>query len=144
MFSKTCEYAFRAVAAVAQASANGVRLTLPVIAEMTGTPQAFMGKIMQDLVKARIVRSYRGPSGGFDLPMAKAAKVNLRMVMDALGGGMDNTLCVMGIGECNSGKPCPMHNDFVEVRKDISRILANTYVDRLAKELNTGATDLKK
>ena len=143
MFSKTCEYAFRATIVVAIASKNGERLTLTEIAERTGAPKAFTAKVLQDLARTGIITSQRGPNGGFDLPPIKARKVNLRMVMEAVGEDAFRTECAMGLGACNSARPCPMHDQFAKVRDELNLILETTYVHGLANGLNNRTIRLK-
>lgn len=143
MFSKTCEYAFRATVVVAMASKNGERLTLSDIAERTGAPKAFTAKVLQDLARAGIVTSQRGPSGGFDLPPLQARKVNLRMIMEAVGEEAFRYDCAMGLGRCNSDDPCPMHDQFSKVRDEMNRMLEVTDVNSLVQGLNNGTTRLK-
>lgn len=143
MFSKTCEYAFRATVVVAIASKNGERLTLTDIAERTGAPKAFTAKVLQDLARAGIVTSHRGPNGGFDLPPLKARKVNLRMVMEAIGEADFRHQCAMGLGVCKSDDPCPMHEKFSKVRDDLNQMLEITDVHSLAQGLKNGTTRLK-
>lgn len=143
MFSKTCEYAFRATVVVAIASKNGERLTLTDIAERTGAPKAFTAKVLQDLARAGIVISQRGPNGGFDLPPLHARKVNLRMIMEAVGEDAFQNDCAMGLGRCNSEDPCPMHDQFSKVRDEMNRMLEITDVNNLVQGLNNGTTRLK-
>ena len=143
MFSKTCEYAFRATVVVAIASKNGERLTLADIAERTGAPRAFTAKVMQDLARAGIMTSQRGPNGGFDLPPLKARKVNLRMVMEAVGDDAFRHDCAMGLGLCKSDDPCPMHEQFSKVRDELNQILETTDVHSLAQGLNNGTKRLR-
>jgi Rrf2 family iron-sulfur cluster assembly transcriptional regulator len=143
MFSKTCEYAFRATVVVAIASRNGERLTLTEIAELTGTPKAFTAKVMQDLARAGIVTSQRGPNGGFDLPPLMARKVNLRMVIKAVGDDAFSKNCAMGLGLCKSDDPCPMHDQFSKVRDELNEILETTDVHSLAQDLNNGTKRLR-
>ncbi len=143
MFSKTCEYAFRAAVVVALASKNGERLTLTDIAKRTGAPKAFTAKVLQALARGGIVNSQRGPNGGFDLPPLHAKKVNLRMIMDAIGEEAFHTGCVMGLKECNSIDPCPLHVQITRVKEEMHRVLENTDVLSLAEELNNGTTRLK-
>ena len=143
MFSKTCEYAFRATVVVAIASRNGERLTLTEIAELTGAPKAFTAKVMQDLARAGIVTSQRGPNGGFDLPPLMARKVNLRMVIQAVGDDAFSKNCAMGLGLCKSDDPCPMHDQFSKVRDELNEILETTDVHSLAQGLNNGTKRLR-
>ena len=77
MFSKACEYAFRAATVIASASAAGERLSLKEIAEKTDAPPAFTAKVLQELAKADIILSFKGPRGGFDLAPLQARKVKL-------------------------------------------------------------------
>lgn len=144
MFSKTCEYAFRATVVVATASKNGERLTLADIAERTAAPTAFTAKVLQDLVRAGVLTSRRGPNGGFDLPPLAARKVNLRMIMAAVGDGDLDTTCVMGLRECRASEPCPLHYEFVKVKNELARVLDSTYVHGLVDALNNGTTHLKR
>ncbi|MBZ0207111.1 MAG: Rrf2 family transcriptional regulator [Flavobacteriales bacterium] len=144
MFSKTCEYAFRATVVVATASAKGGRLTLGDIAEQTAAPTAFTAKVLQDLVRAGILTSRRGPNGGFDLPPKVARTVNLRMIMEAIGDVDMDTACVMGLKECRASEPCPLHHEFIQMKNELARVLDNTYVHGLVDALNNGTTHLKR
>lgn len=65
MISQTVEYALRAMANLA--SLAGAAATNQAIARATHVPQAYLSKVMRDLVRAELVRSFRGPNGGFIL-----------------------------------------------------------------------------
>lgn len=144
LFSKTCEYAFRATMVVAAASRNGERPTLSDIAEQTASPMAFTAKVLQDLVRAGILSSRRGPGGGFDLPPIEARKVSLRMIMDAVGDDAIDGICVMGLQECRASHPCPLHHKFVQMKQEMTHILDATYVHDLVDAYNNGRTHLKR
>lgn len=139
VFSKTCEYAFRATVELARASWAGERLTMPVVAQRIGAPKAFTAKVLQDLARAGIILSQRGPNGGFDLPPAHARRINLRMVMDAVGGGPEDNACVMGLGDCRASDPCPMHHSFERIKQELGRVLDTTYVHGFVQALEQGA-----
>jgi Rrf2 family protein len=143
VFSKTCEYAFRATVVVALASKNGERLTLTDIAKRTGAPKAFTAKVLQALARGGIVNSQRGPNGGFDLPPLLAKKVNLRMIMDAIGEEAFHAGCAMGLKVCNAAQPCPLHGQITKVKDEMHRILETTDVHSLAEGLNNGTTHLR-
>jgi Rrf2 family protein len=65
MVSQTVEYALRAMSHLA--SLRGVAATCQTISAATRVPQGYLSKIMRDLVCADLVRSFRGPRGGFTL-----------------------------------------------------------------------------
>lgn len=134
-FSKTCEYAFRAVVEVAMASRQGARLTLPSIAERIEAPQAFTAKVLQNLAREGVVLSQRGPNGGFEMPPELARNVNLRKVMKAVGEDVDRSACVMGLRQCGVDEPCPLHEQFVGMKDEMVRILKTTYVAKLVDDM---------
>ena len=65
MFSKSCEYAIKAMIFVAQKSKAGTRVALREIATGTDAPEHFIAKIMQELSRKKLLHSIKGPNGGF-------------------------------------------------------------------------------
>jgi len=64
MFSKTCEYAIRAMIFIAQKSKLG-RVGIKEIAEAIDAPEHFIAKILQELCRKGLLQSLKGPTGGF-------------------------------------------------------------------------------
>src|SRR5512145_1035583 len=63
------------------------------ISEEYKIPRSFLAKILQKLVKAKVVRSYRGVKGGFSL--ARPPKeISVLDVLVAIEGKMSLNLCV--------------------------------------------------
>jgi len=144
MFSKTCEYAFRATTLIATASAAGERLSLEAIAERTDSPKAFTAKVLQQLARAGILASHKGPNGGFDLPPFMAKKVKLSHIVKAIDDDTVYRGCGMGLKACNAMKPCPLHDHFETIRNDLRTMLESTTVQSLTVGLENGATYLKR
>ncbi|MBP6311681.1 MAG: Rrf2 family transcriptional regulator [Flavobacteriales bacterium] len=144
MFSKTCQYAFRATAVIATASSKGERLSLDAIAERTDSPKAFTAKVLQQLARAGIVSSYKGPSGGFDLPPYLAKKVKLSHIVKAIDDDTVYRGCGMGLKGCNALKPCPMHSHFKKIREDLRTMLEETTIHTLTEGSMNGVTYLKR
>lgn len=144
MFSKACQYAIRATILIAMEGRNGRRMSLVEIAERTGSPQAFTAKVLQQLARAGILESTKGPNGGFDLPPAKAKKVKLSMVVKAIDDDSVYKGCGMGLPQCNAKKPCPLHDHFQQVRDDLRTMLESTDMHMLALGLEDGTTFLKR
>lgn len=143
MFSKTYQYALRASVVVARASREGQWLTLSEIADHTGAPKAFTAKVLQDLVHAGLVTSQRGPNGGFHLSPPEAEKVTLRMIMDATGEVAFHKQCTMGLSSCSGLDPCPLHEQFAQVKAEMSQILDDTSIHSLVDGLSNGTTYVK-
>ncbi len=68
MFSQTVEYALRAM--ICLASLDSPAVSSSAIAGRTAVPPGYLSKILRDLVVAKLVRSFRGPRGGFTLARA--------------------------------------------------------------------------
>lgn len=63
MLSLTIEYALSAMRSIA--SLEGAAKTNESIATIENIPSGYLSKIMRDLVRAELVKSFRGPNGGF-------------------------------------------------------------------------------
>lgn len=69
------------------------------LAERLGASEHHMAKVMQRLGKARLVRSVRGPRGGFRLARP-AEKITLLEVYEAIDGPMTVTGCLFDRPRC--------------------------------------------
>ena len=143
MFSKTCEYGIKATLFIAQRSQEGIRVSLKEIAQAIDSPEAFTAKILQSLVKANVIDSYKGPKGGFSIEKAHLERISLKEVVVALDGSHLFNVCVLGLDKCNAKQPCPVHNQFVGIREQLNATLANTSLSQVAEELKTGESVLK-
>lgn len=139
MFSKACEYAIKIMIYIATNEKNGRRAGLKEVAEATGSPEAFTAKILQQLVKARLLKSFRGPSGGFVLNEREG--INVHDVVIAIDGERLLEDCVLGFPECSSENPCPMHSKFAAIRSMLIDTLLSTLIRD--EELLSGTTKFK-
>lgn len=144
MFSKACEYGIRAAIFIAQKSLSGERTSLKSIAAEVASPEAFTAKILQQLVKAKIINSVKGPNGGFEIDKEEIDTIKLSEVVNAIDGNTIYNGCGLGLKECNAQKPCPVHHKFTAIRTDLRVMLHNTYLYELATGLETGLTYLKR
>ena len=53
------------------------------------------------------------------------------------------TGCGLGLRECSSEHPCPVHDQFMSVRNGLKKMCENTLVMELASNLEEGETFLK-
>lgn len=143
MFTKACEYAIRAVLYVSIKGVNGSRLSIPKIAKEIDAPLAFTGKILQTLVREKIISSVKGPNGGFYFD-AKANSVTLSDIVSAIDGS-DDVLhtCTLGLKECSDKFPCPIHEEIKSYKARLRKVMRETTVQSLALDLSKGNTFLK-
>lgn len=144
MFSKTCEYGIRATIFIASQSLEDNRLSLKEIANEIESPVAFTAKILQQLVRNGILDSVMGPTGGFQIDKNRIDEIKLSQIVDILDGDSIYRGCGLGLRECNALEPCPVHDKFVHIRKELKQMLENTSIYELAAGLEIGLTFLKR
>jgi Rrf2 family iron-sulfur cluster assembly transcriptional regulator len=141
MFSKACEYGIRAVLFIAEQSQQDKRPNVNEIAKAVDSPEPFTAKICQQLARSGIILSKKGPSGGFYLE--KDSKLTLADIVASIDGDAIFRGCTLGLPECSSEHPCPVHDQFQDVRNGLKRMCENTTVLQLAGKLRKGETFLK-
>lgn len=144
MFSKSCEYAIRAMIYIADQSLKGQRVTLTDIASEIDSPVAFTAKILQQLSKSSVLSSLKGPSGGFFLSEDQLNNINLGKVVKAIDGEKLFVTCGLGLKHCSEKQPCPVHHKFKAIRNDLCQMLDSTSLREMALGLKPGITFLKQ
>ena len=143
MFSKTCEYAIRAMIFIAQKSKAGRRVGIKEIAKAIDAPEYFIAKILQDLSRKGFVQSLKGPTGGFYLDK-EPLQCSLADIVKAIDGDKLFTGCGLGLKNCSEARPCPIHNVFKAVREDIYNMLEDARIGEFSKHLEKSVTFLKR
>lgn len=130
LWSSACDYAIRAAAHLA--AQPDALVQLRHITRQEAIPAPFVGKILQSLVRAGILRSVKGPRGGYGLARPPR-EISLLMVKSAVDGTRDLDMCAVGLGPCSDDIPCPLHDTFKPIRQAIRRYLeATTLADMTA------------
>jgi len=124
VLSGTAEYALRAVVYIARRGTE-VPVQADELAEAVDVPRNYLGKVLHQLVRARILRSSRGKNGGFRL--ARAPKdltlLEIASLFDRLEG---RRRCLLGRPECSDVNPCPVHHRWRETSELISQFFRET------------------
>jgi len=128
IYSKTCQYAIRALNYLATLETKKPA-TVGEVHAKTGVPQAYVAKIFQCLTRAKIVASKSGPNGGYALRV-DPAKLTLLRVVDALDDVSESPLsnCVMGQAECSDRNPCCLHTVWVKAAAEMKKKLAKVTI----------------
>lgn len=133
IYSKTCEYALRALAYLA-AKKEGCRIMAGEVSRSTGVPAPYIAKIFQCLVRNGILDSRRGSSGGFAFrrPPESISLFEIVDMVDDISFLVDK--CVMGLSKCSSKNACPLHSIWSRAKEDIQIILKRTSLIELGKD----------
>ena len=126
IFSKACEYGIKAAIYIAEQSINGTRASLKSISKEINSPEAFTAKILQTLVRNGIINSVKGSTGGFEADVKKIKNIKLIEIVIAIDGDLHETKCVLGLNQCSELHPCPVHNKYKHIKKDILLMLKKT------------------
>ncbi|RKZ14795.1 transcriptional regulator [bacterium] len=104
MISKSTEYALRAVLCLARSDG---RVNVGQVAELTHVPSRYLAKVLQGLVRAGLVNSTRGRTGGFVLARDPAT-VTILEVVNAVDPLERICECPLGLEE-HKDKLCALH-----------------------------------
>lgn len=77
------------------------------ISERQHISKPYLEQLFNKLRRAGIVKSLRGPGGGYVLAR-KANEINIAEIVHAVEDSMDASVC-RGQGNCLKGKPCLAH-----------------------------------
>ncbi len=109
------------------------RFSNQAIAEKLNASTHHLAKVMQMLVKSGLVRSQRGPQGGF-LLNASAAEIQLLQIYEAVDGPISHAECLLHHPKCN-GCICMLGNLVSMLQEQIHDCLTNTTLAELSRNL---------
>lgn len=143
MFSKTCEYAIRAMIFIAKRSEAGEKAGIKEISKEIDSPESFIAKILQDLSRKGLVLSTKGPNGGFFLD-EKLLNGSLADIVKTVDGEKIFSGCGLGLKQCNEAKPCPIHYQFKVIRENMRDMLEEAKLGSFTEHLENKLTFLKR
>ncbi len=145
LYSKTCQYALRAMERIAAAEVEAPQAWVPqaALAEELGISGPMLAQIVHRLRKAGLLSARRGPAGGVGLARP-ASKVAVLEVVRAIDGTGLEGRCVLGFESCTDQAPCPAHPIWSHVRPLLERELEHRSLLDLVKTVESKARLRKK
>lgn len=130
--SGTAAYAIRAVVHLAQ---HGVDAPLRVeeIAGAIDVPRNYLSKTLHALARAGVLRSGRGPRGGFQLAVAPES-LSLAQVT-APFADLSSRSCLLGRESCSWKNPCSAHPRWEAVSLSLQDFFRSTSIADLLGEI---------
>ncbi|MCS7023524.1 MAG: Rrf2 family transcriptional regulator [Bryobacteraceae bacterium] len=123
LFTKSAEYALRAMAHLASYP-QGTLLMAKQIAKEAKLPSQFLAKLLQHLAQKGLLRSVKGPRGGFGL-VPRAAQIRLADVLQSFDPGACERACPLGEPRCEA-PGCQMHDGWEALHSLIIKYLEQT------------------
>ncbi|MDP8201854.1 MAG: Rrf2 family transcriptional regulator [Candidatus Tenebribacter burtonii] len=93
------------------------RINVKVLAEKLNASQTHMAKVFQKLGKANLVRSLRGPAGGFELNK-QAGDITFLEIYEIIDGEIILGDCPLGKNHCVF-KSCIFDNELTRISTEI-------------------------
>nr|MBI1230934.1 transcriptional regulator [Cytophagales bacterium] len=143
MFSKACQYGIKSVIYIWKQSQVGKKVGAKEIAAHVDAPEPFTAKILQELVRKKMIGSQKGPTGGF-FAGDEHASFTLKDLVEVIDGEELFTGCSLGLKKCSEINPCPLHHQVMRLRRDMVEMLTEKSLKELAEEVESGATVLSR
>jgi Rrf2 family protein len=131
LFSRPTSYAIRALTYLAMqppGKLTGVR----EISDHVRIPSPYLSKVLLRLRRGRMLRSYKGIGGGYELAQPPH-KISLFNVIDCIEGNPFGS-CILEDRECSLGAECAMHESWGPVRNQLLAFLEAMTLDHLVEQ----------
>lgn len=111
----------------------GTKITGAELANALNIPNRFLLKIMRNLTKAEIMKSYRGVDGGFTLGR-NSNRITLLDVVEAIEGPAFLQKCLYDPNSCTRGCEgvCAVREAFIDLNKEMVKSLKSVNFEDLA------------
>lgn len=100
------------------------------IARRRAAPPAFLAKIVRDLVRAGLLKSFRGRKGGVSLARP-ASRISVLQVIEAVDGPLALNRCVPKGGGCPLSRSCPARPLWARLQEIVVRELQAATIEAL-------------
>ena len=122
--SPTCQHALRALIYLAEKNAPGPVLVRE-IADAAGGPRQSLAKILHGLRNQGLVRSTKGPGGGYQLARPGDAMTVVE-VIEAIDGRIElDQACILGLDRCTDTASCALHDVWKMFRDNYNQTITH-------------------
>jgi Rrf2 family protein len=128
--SRKIDYGLRAVIYLASISPEAV-VPFREIARQMMVPEDFLAKILKTLVDRGLVRSTRGPHGGYALGKPSSA-ISFLEVIEAVEGPIAINVCLDGEDPCQKAEFCTMVDVWRDGQEKMLEVYRQTPISKLA------------
>jgi len=122
--SRKVDYALRAMIYLATQE-PGKSCSTAEISGRQGVPRKFLEKIIQDLARGGLVKSRRGPGGGYSLTRL-SHEISFQHVIEAVDGPIALNVCMDRRLSCDHLPRCTMVGVWSEVQRRVVEVFAHT------------------
>lgn len=143
MLSTSCKYALRAAVYLSANTDDLKKAGIKEIAEEIQANEHTTAKILQLLVREKIIASIKGPNGGFFISR-HAKKIRMIDIVKVVDGTGFFSECGLGLLKCSEKRPCPIHETFKVSRVRLLKEFSTITIQDLANDIEKGEAFLKR
>lgn len=141
MLSQTCKIAIKAVIYLSGRCDCGGKAGAKEISDKIDASEHTVGKALQLLAKMDIIKSMKGPTGGFYLSEEQQEQP-IYNIVEAIEGKEIFKQCALGLTRCSETRPCPLHHEYKPVREKIEKIFRENKIKDLCDSIDDGTAFL--
>jgi Rrf2 family protein len=124
LISRTSAYAMEAALVIARQPA-GEPSRAADLASRLDLPANYLSKILNSLVHAGVLRSDRGPTGGFRLAL-DPSEITVEDIIGRFEDVGASRRCFLGRGQCSDTNSCPMHDQWKQISQPMFEFFHET------------------
>ena len=124
MLNQSADYALRATLFMAHNGADRA-YKATTVADALGLPFNYLSKILVELVRAGVLTSGRGPTGGYTLAV-QPEQLSLEKIIAPFQDLEPRRKCLMGDRVCDVKNPCVAHHRWSEIKNEFTSGLRHT------------------
>lgn len=124
--SRKIDYALRAAIRLAELPDQQV-MSFKEIAELESIPREFLAKILRSMVSSGVVRSVRGPRGGYALAR-KPDHISFLDIIEAAEGPVVINMCLDGDAGCPVQGHCSMVGVWARAQDAMLKVFRDTTI----------------
>ncbi|MBN1252808.1 MAG: Rrf2 family transcriptional regulator [Bacteroidales bacterium] len=146
MLSNTCKYAIRSLIYIANYAGNEKKIGIKKITNDLTIPPPFLGKILQNLVRKKLLISIKGPNGGFSLARDPEEISLYDIISKVEGEGYFNN-CIIRLEPCSCFteeiSTCPIHRRFNQIRGELIHFYQETTLADIIEDFEISGEDIR-
>ncbi len=107
-------------------------LSLKEVSSLQEIPLKYLEQIVVILKEAKLIKSFRGPAGGYEL-RKDPKKINLLEIIEVLEGSIGVVHCVHDPSSCGRVEECAFNEVWKKVSKATSKVLKSVTLADMVK-----------
>ncbi len=132
-----CKTAIKAVIYICSQNRDDKYVGIKQIARAIRCSEHTVGKLLQLLVKDKIIGSAKGPSGGFFIT-PEQQQYSIMRIVEAIDGYAIFTDCGLGMSHCSPQHPCPLHAQYEPIRQALEKMFRDKKINDLCQAVDCG------